>query len=201
MTEKSSEIIFLIDRSGSMNVCEEDTIGGYNSFLDIQRREEGRAYVTTVLFDNHYEVLCEHADISEAVYLSGKEYYARGTTALLDAIGLTISRVSQRQKAENGNAKTLMVIITDGQDNVSRVYSVKDIYEMIHEQQDHNGWQFIFLGADMESIRTARSIGISPAQTGSFTKANEGVRQKFSGISRTVSHFRKNGQLNQDWRI
>lgn len=201
MIEKDTEIIFLIDRSGSMNVCEEDTIGGYNSFLDVQRREEGRAYVTTVLFDNHYDVLCEHVDISEAVHLSRNEYYARGATALLDAIGLTISRVSERQKAENYTAKTLMVIITDGQDNVSRVYSIKDIYSMIHEQQDNHEWQFIFLGADIESMRTARSIGISPAQTGSFTKSDEGVRRKFGEISGIVSHFRKNCKINQNWLI
>ena len=120
---------------------------------------------------------------------------------MLDAIGLTISRVSERQKAENDTARTLMVIITDGLDNLSRVYSLRDIYAMIHEQQDNHGWEFIFLGADMESLRTARSVGISPERTGIFTKLNGGVQRKFAGISGTVSHFRENGRGNRDWMI
>lgn len=195
MTEKATEIIFLIDRSGSMNVCEEDTIGGYNSFLDVQKRKCGRAYITTVLFDNRYEILCEHVDIREAAYLSRDEYYARGSTALLDAIGLTIARASERQKAEQDTSRTLMVIITDGLDNLSRVYHIKDIYNMIHEQQSKHGWEFIFLAADMESLRTAQSIGISPARTGDFTKVDGGVQQKFSEICRTVSKFREDGEI------
>ena len=195
MSEKTTEIIFLIDRSGSMNVCEEDTIGGYNSFLDVQKRRGDKAYITTVLFDNHYDILCEHVDIKEAAYLSRDEYYARGSTALLDAIGLTIARVSERQKADKDTSRTLMVIITDGLDNLSRVYHIKDIYNMIHEQQSNHGWEFIFLAADMESLRTARSIGISPSRTGDFTKVDGGVQQKFAEICSTVSKFRESGEI------
>ena len=196
MTEHATEIIFLLDRSGSMNTCASDTIGGYNSLLERQKREAGCAYVTTALFDNHYELLCEHVDIREAGSLSAKEYFARGSTALLDAIGLTISRTARRQEELGAATKTLMVIITDGLDNMSRVYSIKTIYDMIHEREKL-GWEFIFLGADMDSVRTAQSIGISSEQAGNFTK--EGILKKFEGISGTVSHFRETGEINHDW--
>ena len=198
MTERETEIIFLLDRSGSMHICEDDAIGGYNSFLDRQRLEGGRAYVTTVLFDNHYDVLCEHEDIHGTFRLTGREYFARGSTALLDAIGMTISRAAKRQSEQGGAAKTLMVIITDGLDNMSRVYSIKTIHEMIHEREEH-GWEFIFLGADMESLRTAQSIGIPNERSGQFTKTD--IRQKFEGLSGTVSHFRTSGEVNQDWQV
>ena len=182
-----------------MNVCEEDTIGGYNSFLDMQKHRDSKAYVTTVLFDNRYEVLCEHEDIQTAKYISRNEYFARGSTALLDAIGLTISRASQRQAEHGGNVRTLVVIITDGLDNVSRAFSIKAVYDIIHEQQEKHGWEFIFLAADLESIRTAQSIGIPSDRSGNFTKEAGGMRSKFEGISGTVSHFRHTGEINQDW--
>ena len=199
MREQETEIIFLLDRSGSMNTCEEDTIGGYNSFLDMQKAASGRAYVTTVLFDNRYEVLCEHEDIQTAKHISSNEYFARGATALLDAIGLTIASTSQRQAEQADSVRTLMVIITDGLDNISRAYDIKAVYDMIREQQDKHGWEFIFLAADMESIRTAQSIGISSDRSGNFTKEAGGMRSKFDGISGTVSRFRSTGEINQDW--
>ena len=184
-----------------MNVCEDDTIGGYNSFLDAQKAASDMAYVTTVLFDNRYEVLCEHVNIQETAHISRNEYFARGSTALLDAIGLTIATAAHRQAKRGVSVRTLMVIITDGLDNISRVYDIKAVYDMIHEQQDKHGWEFIFLAADMESIRTAHSIGISPDRTGNFTKEAGGMRSKFCGISCTVSHFRSTGEINQDWTI
>ncbi|MBQ4430616.1 MAG: VWA domain-containing protein [Synergistaceae bacterium] len=194
-----TEIIFLIDRSGSMNVCEDDTIGGYNSFLEQQKKGRPGAFVTTVLFDNHYEIFCDHVSISEAAFLSEKEYFARGSTALLDAIGLTISRALSRQAEGGGASETLMVIITDGLDNSSKKYHIKTIFDMIHECEA-NGWEFIFLGADIDSVRTAQSIGISRDRAGSFTKDSAGIRGKFDGISRTVAHFRDTGKVSTDWR-
>lgn len=179
-----------------MNACEEDTIGGYNTFLNWQRSENRHAYITTALFDNHYEILCEHKDINEAGSLSSKEYFARGSTALLDAIGLTISRAAKRQAESTADTKTLMIIITDGLDNMSRVYSIKTIWDMIHERESH-GWEFIFLGTDMDSVRTAQSLGISSERAGNFTR--EGICDKFRGISQTVSHFRNTGEINNDW--
>lgn len=198
MKDRETEIIILIDRSGSMNVCEDDTIGGYNSFLEQQKRESPNAFVTMAFFDNHYDIFCEHVRIEDAPSLTGDEYFARGSTALLDAIGLTISRAEARQ-AEDAGTRTFMVIITDGLDNASRKYHIRDIFNMITVQQEHHGWEFIFLGADMLSLRTAQSIGISPQRTGIFVKDKKGLRRKFDGISRTASHFCGTGEIITDW--
>ncbi|MBQ6774191.1 MAG: hypothetical protein IJP48_09045 [Synergistaceae bacterium] len=198
-----TEIIFLLDRSGSMYICEEDTIGGYNSFLDIQRRSSSRAFITTVMFDNHYEILHNHIDIHRVKNLTEQEYFARGSTALLDALGKVISEVSKRQSEyehQLKNIKTLVVIMTDGLDNASRKYNIKEIYGMIHEQQDHHNWEFIFLGAGIDSVRTAQSIGISQDRAANFIKTSEGIRSKFDNVSQTVSHFRESGEINSDWK-
>ena len=200
MQTQSTEIIFLLDRSGSMNICEEDVIGGYNSFLDRQKQDNSQAFVTTVLFDNRYELLHDHVEIHNIEHISGKEYFARGTTALLDAIGLTISNVSERQSKSKNISQTIMVIMTDGLDNVSKKYRIKNIYEMIQEQQKNNNWEFIFLGANIDAIKTANSIGISSERASNFTTNTEGLNRKFTGISKTVTHFRTSGKINNDWK-
>ena len=182
-----------------MYTCEQDTIGGYNSFLDIQSSDNSNAFFTAILFDNHYEILYNHINIHEVPHLTDKEYFARGSTALLDALGKMISEVSKRQSGYAHEIKTLAVIITDGLDNASRKYNIKTIYSMINEQQSKHNWEFIFLGADIDSVRTAQSIGISQARAGNFIKTSEGIRGKFNNISQTVSHFRESGEINSDW--
>ncbi|MBQ7593702.1 MAG: VWA domain-containing protein [Synergistaceae bacterium] len=184
-----TDIIFLLDRSGSMKICEDDAIGGYNSFLDIQKQENSEAYITTILFDNNYEILHDHVDIQEVNYITKKEYFARGTTALLDAIGTTINRVS--------SANAIMIIITDGLDNASKKFQIKDIYAMIDEKQKQN-WEFIFLGANIDAIKTAGSIGITSDRAADFPIEN--LRNKFEGLARTVTSFRTSGIIGEEWK-
>lgn len=194
-----TEIIFLLDRSGSMNTCTLDTIGGYNSFLDRQKQDSSRAYLTTILFDNRYEILHDHVEIHDVNHISDREYFARGTTALLDAIGITISNVSGRQGRSQCTTdfRTMIVIITDGLDNASTNYRIKNIYDIILEQQVKHSWEFIFLGADIDSVKTANSIGISSDKAANFSKDSDGIRSSLNGISQTVTNFRTSGEILQ----
>ena len=184
-----TNIIFLLDRSGSMKICEDDAIGGYNSFLDIQKQENSEANITTILFDNHYEILHDHVDIQEVNHITRKEYFARGTTALLDAIGTTITRFS--------GINAIMIIITDGLDNASKKFQIKNVYEMIDEKQKQN-WEFIFLGANIDAVKTAGSIGINSERAANFPIEN--LRNKFEGLAQSVTNFRTSGIISEEWK-
>ncbi len=197
-----TEIIFLLDRSGSMDICIKNFIEGYNFFLDSQKQNDSKAYITTVLFDNHYEILHDHVEIQEIKHISEKEYFARGTTALFDAIGIAVSNVMQRQiqREKNDNLKTIIIIMTDGLDNASSKYHVKDIRQIIQEQQEKYRWEFIFLGAEIDIARAVQIIGISPDRYADFEKDINGLRHKFKNISKTVTNFRLSGKIDDNWK-
>lgn len=203
MNKNLTEIIFILDRSGSMKPIEDDTIGGYNSFLDRQREEDGEAVVTTVLFDNQYELLHDHIDIREVRPVTRKEYYARGMTALLDAIGKTITEVEHRQNftcEADTPGKTIVVIITDGMENASREYRLSTVREMIRTQQEKHGWEFIFLGANIDAVKTAGNMGIAADRSVNYHSDSIGTRANFEGVSQAVSSARSTGKIGKVWR-
>ena len=203
MKKGLTELVFILDKSGSMCGLEADTIGGFNSMLEKQRKVEGECRITTVLFDNNYELLHDRIDIKAVSPITEKEYQVGGSTALLDAIGRTINKIVNAQKhtAENYRAeKVMFVIITDGEENSSREYSVERIRQMIEHQKTHHGWEFIFLGANIDAIQTAVYFGISPDRAQNFHADSEGIDLNFSVFCDAIAHFRETDSLPEDWK-
>jgi len=191
MSEHITEIIFLLDRSGSMSGLERDTIGGFNSFIEMQRKLPGRIKLTTVLFDNQYEVLWDGVDAIQAK-LTEKDYFVRGTTALLDAVGKTIVNVNQRLSEKNGVSvqEVIFVITTDGMENASKEFTHEKVKEMINYQKLHHDWKFIFMGANIDAIEEASNIGISMEHAHSYESSQVGVRAMYDKIHEAVTDHR-----------
>ena len=195
MNKNLTEVVFILDRSGSMGGLETDTIGGYNSMLEKQKNEEGTALLTTILFDNVVEVLHDRVDIREVAPITEKEYYVRGCTALLDAVGSTILRISsahrQEKDPEKVPAKTIFIITTDGMENASRRYNHEMVRELIATQKDAYGWEFIFLGADIDAVSVAGNLGIQATRAVRYKKDSQGQRLKYDVMSDVVSTARR----------
>ena len=202
-TAEPVQIICILDRSGSMRPVAEDTIGGYNSFLEKQRQEKGSAEVTTVLFDDQYDKLVEAADINKVSELTSKEYYARGMTALLDAVGRTITSTMGRMEQEGicpARRRVLFLIMTDGKENNSKEYSKAAVKSMIEEATKEYHWQFIFMGANIDSVSEAASIGISAKHAVNYEHNQSGVRESFDRMSAAASEMRETGTVGEDWK-
>lgn len=202
-TNTNTELVFILDRSGSMQGLEGDTIGGYNSLLEKQKRECGTAHVTTVLFDDVIETLHDRIDIRAISPLTPSDYYVRGCTALLDAIGSTIDRIANVQKhtaPEYRADNVLFVITTDGFENASRRYTRPQIREMITRQKERYGWEFLFLGAGIDAIAQAREFGISEDRAVTSHADSRGTRLNYETLSDAVSNFRANQPLSADWK-
>lgn len=198
MKKNLTELVFILDRSGSMSGLEKDTIGGYNSMLEKQRKVDGECVITTVLFDNHYELLHDRIDIRAIQPITAKEYFVGGSTALLDAIGKTIHKIGTVQKntTEDYRAeKVMFVIITDGEENASRHYSSMQIREMIQRQKERYGWEFIFLGANIDAVETAGRFGIDADRAVDYVPDGEGTELYFRMMSETVATFRECGAV------
>jgi uncharacterized protein YegL len=192
MNKNLTEIIFLLDRSGSMAGLEGDTIGGFNAFVEKQSKLEGETILTAVLFDDEYEVLWNGVD-SKQINLTEKEYYVRGCTALLDAVGKTILDVGYRLSTtaeEKRPGKVIFVITTDGMENASREFSYKKIKELIKHQQEKYGWEFIFMGANIDAAKEAESIGIDMDNAYNFEASEVGVGKMYNVICEAVSEKR-----------
>lgn len=186
------DLIFLIDRSGSMYGSEEDTIGGFNSFIEKEKLKEGNTRVTTILFDHEYEMLYKRKDIDDVDKLTRDQYYVRGSTALLDAIGKTITTLDREI---DNNA--LFVITTDGMENSSVEFSKSQIKSMI---QNHN-WEFIFIGADIDSYSEARQLGIKKSRVANYDKSARGVEKMYSSIDFASTSMRENVSLDDvNWK-
>lgn len=192
MNMNLTEIVFLIDRSGSMGGLEKDTIGGYNAFLEKQKQVDGNIIVTTVLFDDKYELLWNGLDV-EGVKLTNKEYFVRGSTALLDAVGKTILdvgfRLSNIQEHELPG-KVIFVIITDGMENSSREFTYNKVRELIQHQQEKYNWEFIFLGANIDAAKEAVNIGISKDNAFNFEASVDGIEMMYCVVCEAVSEKR-----------
>ena len=200
MKKGLTELVFILDKSGSMSGLEADTIGGYNSMLAKQQAIEGECFITTVLFNNNYELLHDRIDLKAVREMTGKEYAVDGSTALLDAIGRTIHKIGNAQKhtAEDFRAeKVLFVIITDGEENASREYSADKIRALIQQQKTKYGWEFIFLGANIDAVQTAGQFGIAPDRTADYLADCEGTGLNFRVMSAAVATFRKTGIIDE----
>lgn len=203
MNKNLTEMVFILDRSGSMSHLESDTIGGYNSLLEKQKKEQGDAVVTTVLFDDKYEIIHDNADIKKVNPLTDREYFARGSTALLDAVGKTINYVGHRHKYTRDSEipqKTMVVIITDGFENASREFSQSQVKSMIEHQKEKYGWEFLFLGANIDAVSTARSYGITPDRAVKYEADSVGTKTNFEAVSATVSCVRESKPIAPNWK-
>lgn len=202
MKKGLTELVFILDKSGSMSGLETDTIGGYNSMLEKQKAVEGECRITTVLFDNKYELLHDRIDIRAVSPITEKEYQVGGSTALLDAIGRTIHKIGNAQKhtANDYRAeKVLFVIITDGEENSSREYSAEKIKALIEQQKKNYGWEFIFLGANIDAVETAGRFGISADRAQNYHADREGVELNFRVMSEAVATFRACSAMPEGW--
>lgn len=198
MKKNLTELVFILDKSGSMSGLEKDTIGGYNSMLEQQRKVDGECVITTVLIDNHYELLHDRIDIRAIQPITEKEFFVGGSTALLDAIGKTIHKIGTAQKntTEDYRAeKVMFVIITDGEENASRNYSSMQIREMIQRQKERYGWEFIFLGANIDAVETAGRFGIDADRAVDYVPDGEGTELNYRMMSETVATFRECGAV------
>ena len=202
MKQGSTELVFILDRSGSMSGLEEDTIGGFNSLLTKQKAQSGDCTVTTVLFDNAYELLHDRIPLAGVGAIGARDYFVRGSTALLDAIGRTVDKIAnvQRQTAESERAeKVLVVIITDGMENASREYRYDRVREMI-ERQQKAGWEFLFLGANIDAIQTASAFGIGADRAVNYRPDGVGTRLNYDVVSEAVGSVRARQPLAASWK-
>ncbi len=204
MKKNFTEIVFILDRSGSMSGLEKDTIGGYNSFLMRQKKEEGTAVVSTVLFDDSCEVLHDRIPLDQVPEITDREYYARGCTALLDAIGGAIHHIGNVHKyarEEDRPEKTIVVITTDGMENASRQYTYDRIRRMVERQKEKYGWEFLFLGANMDAIAEAGRFGIDADRSVSYISDHIGTMKNYAAISRAVSRMRAcSAPVGAEWK-
>ena len=198
---KNVELVFILDRSGSMGGLESDTIGGYNSMLSKQKKEKtGKVSVTTVLFDDQYELLYNQVPIEKVSPMTEKEYYVRGSTALLDAIGKTVMQVKANQDKKEIKDKVLFVIITDGMENASREYRVEQVKKLIEERKEKDNWEFLFLGANIDAIGAAKDIGIDSSRAVRFKSDKKGTAKNYEVLNEAIKEIRGGYQLNDSWK-
>ena len=202
MKENLTELVFILDRSGSMNGMEEDTIGGFNSMIEKQKKEEGECLVSVVLFNHTCEVLYDRVPIAQVPTMTRAEYFTTGCTALLDAIGGAIHHIGNVHKyarQEDIPEKTIFVITTDGMENASRTYSADKVRQMVKHEQDKYGWEFLFLGANIDAVETARRYGLKEGHAVRFHNDREGIGLNYKVMSETIAHVRTCKEVPTDW--
>ena len=203
MKTNRTELVFILDRSGSMSGLESDTIGGYNAMLEKQKKEAGEATVTTVLFDDKYELLHDRTDLKGIAPITDREYYVRGCTALLDAIGKTIQKIANVQKhtsPENRAGKVLFVITTDGMENASREYTYDKIRALVERQKQEYGWEFLFLGANIDAAREAARFGIRADCAADYHADSIGTEAVYESVCEAVCQVRRAAPLKASWK-
>ena len=203
MKKNLTELVFILDRSGSMAGLERDTIGGFNAMIEKQRQETGEAIISTVLFDNHTEVIHDRLPLDRVPKLTEKEYYVRGCTALLDAVGGAIHHIGNVHKyarEEDRPEKTLFVITTDGMENASRVYSYERVRAMIEHEKEKYGWEFLFLGANIDAAREAARFGIAADRAANYHADSVGTSVIYETVSETVCNFRASRPMESNWK-
>ena len=194
MRKGLTEVVFILDRSGSMSGLEADTIGGFNSLIEKQKKEEGEALISTVLFDDRTEVLYDRVPVKKVEPMNDRQYYVRGCTALLDAVGGAIHHIANVYKyarEEDRPEKTLFIITTDGMENASRLYSYREVKKMVEHEQQKYGWEFLFLGANIDSVQVAGRFGIRADRAMNYECDSAGTATNFRALSRTVSAVRQ----------
>ena len=203
MKKNLTELVFILDRSGSMAGLEGDTIGGFNAMIEKQKSEPGEALVSTVLFDHESEVIHDRVDIQRIEPMTRNEYYVRGCTALLDAVGGAIHHIGNVHKyarEEDRPEKTLFVITTDGMENASRQYSYERVKMMIERNTDKYGWEFIFLGANIDAAKEAARFGISEDRAANYHADSKGTAVIYEAVSEAVCSVRASKPMSADWK-
>ncbi len=203
MKKNLTEIVFILDRSGSMSGLEADTIGGFNSMIEKQRKESGEALISTILFDNVSEVLHDRVPVQKVAPMTDRDYFVCGGTALLDAIGGAIRHIGNIHKyarQEDVPEHTLFVITTDGMENASRRYDSETVKKMIERQKRKYGWEFLFLGANIDAVETARHFGIDADRAVNYHSDHEGTQLNYEVLSAVVSAVRHSAPLGRDWK-
>lgn len=197
-----TELVFILDRSGSMSGLEADTIGGFNAMIEKQRKEAGECFVSTVLFDNDSEVLHDRVKLSEIKPMTDRDYTVRGCTALIDAIGGAIHHIGNVHKyarPEDVPAHTMFIITTDGMENASRRYTGDRVKEMIERQKERYGWEFLFIGANIDAVETAARYGIDRDRAVNYNADQEGTRVVYEAVGKAVRSVRNCEALSEDW--
>lgn len=203
MKKNLTEMVFILDRSGSMAGLESDTIGGFNSLIERQKREDGEALVSTVLFANESEVVYDRESIENMPRMTERDYCVGGCTALLDAIGGAIHHIGNVHKyarREDVPEHTIFVITTDGMENASHRYTADQVRQMIKRQKEKYGWEFLFLGANIDAVQTAARYGIGEDRAVTYRADSEGTRLNYSVLENVVSDVRANRIVRGDWK-
>ena len=205
MTTKNTttELVFILDRSGSMYHLTNDTIGGFNSMIAEQKKKDGECIVSTVLFDDESTVLHDRVKLSDIPEMTERDYCTRGCTALMDAVGSAIHHIGNVHKyarAEDVPAHTMFVITTDGMENASRRYSADKVKKMIERQKERFGWEFIFIGANIDSVETAAKFGIDEDRAVNYKADGKGTRVLYQAVSKAVGSMRGGKRLSTEWR-
>ena len=203
MNNQLTELVFILDRSGSMSGLEADTIGGFNSMIEKQKNAEGEALISTVLFDNTSEVIHDRVSVQNIKPMTREDYTVRGCTALLDAIGGAIHHIGNVHKyARNEDVPehTLFVITTDGMENASRRYDSENVKKMIERQKEKYGWEFLFLGANIDAVETARHFGISEDRAVNYHSDSEGTQLNYEVLSEAICSVRCSAPLDANWK-
>lgn len=197
-----TEMVFILDRSGSMAGLESDTIGGFNSLIEKQKKLDGKAYVSTVLFDNLIEVVYDRVEIQNIKPMTEEEYFVRGCTALIDAIGGAIHHIANIHKyarPEDVPSHTVFVIITDGAENASRHYTSDRVKAMIEKEKEQYGWEFMFIGANIDAVETAREYGIDESRAVNYNADTVGTSIVYEAVESAVNSIRFSNELRSDW--
>lgn len=203
MKKGLTELVFILDRSGSMSGLEADTIGGFNSLLEKQKREPGEALVSTVLFDNEIQVLHDRVRLEDVSPMTERDYFVRGCTALLDAVGGAVRHIGNIHKyarPEDVPEHTLVVITTDGMENASRHFTAPQVKEMVKRQQKRFGWEFLFLGANIDAVETAAHFGIAPQHAANYHCDSVGTQLNYEALSQAVCSVRASAPLGAQWK-
>lgn len=202
MKKGLTELVFIIDNSGSMHGLERDTIGGFNSMLEKQKKEKGEVLVSTVIFNSESKVLHDRVSIEKINPMTERDYQTYGSTALIDAIGGSVRHIGNVHKYirnEDVPENTVFVITTDGMENASHKFSSDEVKKMVERQKEKYGWEFIFLGANIDSVETAKSFGISPDRAVDYCCDSEGIDVNYSCVSEAICYVRKNQKLDESW--
>ena len=203
MGNNITELVFILDRSGSMAPLRSDAVGGFNALIEKQKRQEGTCLVTTVLFDTRLDRLHDRTPLEDVKPLAEDDYVPGGCTALLDAVGDTVRHIAsihRYARPEDVPERTLFVITTDGLENASRRYTRERVRELVEHEQEKYGWQFLFLGANIDAFAAAGGIGIRPEMASNFVADAEGMELNFGAVGRAVSRIRCSMPMTADWK-
>ena len=203
MKKDLTEIVFILDRSGSMAGLEADTIGGFNAMIAKQKNQPGEAHISTVLFDNESQVIHDRVSLDKIPMLTDREYYVRGCTALLDAVGGAIHHIGNVHKyarEEDRPEKTIFIITTDGMENASRQYTYEKVKSMIQRQKDRYNWEFLFLGANIDAAREAGRFGIAPDRAANYHADAQGTAVIYESVSENICEFRSSRPISSGWK-